>query len=344
MNKANLAIIIVSYNTCDLLRNCLGSLQRAAASEPQLTLQMIVVDNASHDDSAAMVKQEFPLVHLIDSAENLGFTRANNLALRRLGFAGEAMSSSDWESEREGFQPPDFVLLLNPDTTVEASALGQMVHCLQSSPAAGGCGAHLRYEDGTFQHGAFHFPTLAQVTLDLFPLHQIRGMHRAYNGKLNGRYAHTLWEGATPFPVEFVLGAALMVKAEVIRQVGLLDEGFFMYCEEMDWCLRIQKAGWQILAVPSAHIIHYEGRSSRQVRWASFTRLWKSRLRFYEKHGDRYPTYERLAIHALLRSALLWRKRDAQQRFAQGKVDGVSFAAEIAAYNEVLKSVVEGSR
>lgn len=323
----HLAIIIVSYNTCDLLRNCLHSVFKAAESSDQhLNVSVMVVDNASTDESAAMVEAEFPQVSLIASAQNLGFTKANNLALHRLGFG--AQSSAEFA--------PEFVLLLNPDTEVSETALWQMVSTLQGSAQAGVCGARLSYGDGTFQHGAFHFPGWTQVALDLFPLHSIPGLHRLYSGAVNGRYAEQLWNGEDPFTVDFVLGAALMVKTEAIRQVGLLDEAFFMYCEEMDWCLRIHHAGWQILAVPIAHVTHYEGQSSRQVRWASFTRLWKSRLRFYAKHARHYSLLERFAIHKLVQLNLLWRKRAALRRFGLGKVDGSQLGEEIAAYDEIL--------
>ena len=130
-----------------------------------------------------------------------------------------------------------------------------------------------------------------------------------------------------------------MVKAEVIQQVGLLDEGYFMYCEEMDWCLCIRNAGWQILALPSAQIVHHEGQSSKQVRWTSFVRLWRSRLRFYSKHHERYSLLQRLGVRCLLAINLTWRKRSVLRRFASGAISGTSVAEELAAYDQVLALV-----
>lgn len=127
-----------------------------------------------------------------------------------------------------------------------------------------------------------------------------------------------------------------MVKTAVIQQVGVLDEGYFMYCEEMDWCLRIHNAGWQILALPGAQIIHYEGQSSKQVRWTSFVRLWRSRLRFYSKHHERYSALQQRGVHTLLAINLAWRKRALLRRFAGGTISGSAVAEELAAYDEVL--------
>ncbi|MFN8439864.1 MAG: glycosyltransferase family 2 protein [Caldilineaceae bacterium] len=336
-----LAIVIVSYNTCDLLRRCLQSIfVSLAQSQAQLSADVIVVDNASRDRSAEMVRNEFPQVYLIASQENLGFTRANNLALQALGMGQKDDNTSlAVPILPSALRSPHFIILLNPDTQVMGDALWQMVACLQAKPEAGACGAHLRYGDGSFQHGAFHFPSLAQVAIDLFPVSALPGGHRLYDSGINGRYPAALWQGNSPFPVDFVLGAALMVKTEVIRQVGLLDEGYFMYCEEMDWCLRIWNAGWQILALPNAQIIHYEGQSSKQMRWVSFVRLWRSRLRFYSQHHERYSALQRWGVRTLLAINLVWRKRTLLRHFARGIVSGSAVAEELAAYDEVLALV-----
>ena len=252
-----LAVIIVSYNVRDLLRHSLQSVFTSARqSDDWLAVDVTVVDNASRDGSAQMVADEFPHAHLIDSTENLGFTRANNLALRGLGFgaAGEERTAS----------VPDLVLLLNPDTEVVDDALAKMAAFMRDNPSAGACGPRLHYEDGSLQHAGFAFPGLAQVALDLFPLAELPGvsrlLERLLQSRLNGRYPRRQWLGVKPFAVDFVLGAALMARGDSIRVAGLLDEGYFMYCEEMDWCLRMREAGMPTYAVPTAQIIHYEGR------------------------------------------------------------------------------------
>lgn len=323
-----LAVIIVSYNTCDLLVGCLRALLHgAAASADQLTLDVIVVDNASTDGSAEMVAHDFPQVRLFALDRNLGFTGANNLALAALGLLPESGFAS--------LPSPTAVLLLNPDTEIAADALVQMAHVLADDPQAGACGAHLTYGDGRFQHGAFRFPSLAQLAFDLFPLHRVPGFHRLYDSPINGRYPQYLWQGDRPFAVDFVLGAALMVRADAIRQVGGLDDTYFMYCEEMDWCLRLHQAGWGVVAVPTAYVVHHEGQSSRQVRWPSFVRLWRSRLRFYAKYPALYPRGYLFVVRMIVRSAMLWRQRQALRQYAAGELTGDQVGEALAAYRAV---------
>lgn len=333
----NLAVVVVSYNTRDLLRRCLESV--FATPLPLGTgLEVVVVDNASPDGSAQMVAAAFPAVTLIASPANLGFTGGNNLALHRLGFpvAPPAAAAPTLTTEA-ATQPPDAVLLLNPDAELQGDALLQMARFLTNTPRAGACGARLRYPNGDFQHGAFRFPTLAQVALDFFPLAGLRGAQRLHNSRLNGRYPAWRWQGATPFRVDFVLGAALMVKGEAIHQVGGLDDGFFMYCEEMDWCLRLAEAGWEVYAVPTAQVVHHEAQSSRQNRWDAYERLWRSRLRFYRKHAARYPAGYTQLVRGLIRLGAAWRTRQARRRFAAGIASGDETARELAAYATIAR-------
>lgn len=326
-----LAVIIISYNTRDLLRACLRSvLTSAQVSADTLQVEVLVVDNASQDGSAVLVRQDFPQVRLVALNENRGFTGGNNLALRLLGF-------NDAQPPTSISALPDFVLLLNPDTEVIGDALATLVQTLIAHPQAGICGANLRYGDGTFQHGAFHFPSLFQVLLDFFPLVRVPGTQRLHNSRWNGRYPAALWQGQQAFAVDFVLGAALLARGAAIRQAGLLDEGYFMYCEEIDWCLRFHDAGWQVLAAPTALITHHEGRSSRQVRWAAFERLWRSRFRFYAKYPQHYSTSYRWLVRQLARVGVLYRRRLAQRRFARGEITPEQFQAELVAYRAILR-------
>jgi GT2 family glycosyltransferase len=342
-----LAVVVVSYNTRDLLRNCLESVFAAAArTQDRLQVEVIVVDNASSDGSAAMVAAEFPQVRLFAQAENRGFTGGNNLALAALGFpiavpAGGTTHESRVTSHElrtthhAPSTPPDFVLLLNPDAAVVEDALWAMAAFLAREPAAGACGARLEYGDGRFQHGAFHFPALSQVMLDLWPPIGLPGAHRLLDSRLNGRYPQALWSGGAPFLVDFVLGAALMVRGDAIRQVGGLDDGYWMYCEEMDWCMRLRAKGWVVYAVPAARVVHHEGQSSRQRKWASFVRLWRSRFRFYARHRSQFSPGQLQGVRALVRLALAQRRRRAVHAFATGECTGVELAAELAAYDEV---------
>ena len=340
MRRPRLAVLVVSYNVRDLLRNCLRSVAAAAVrSAHHLEVVTIVVDNASKDGSAAMVAREFPDVRLHASAENLGFTGGNNLALRLLGLAGPA------QPERTDGVEAEYVLLLNPDTEVLDDALGQMVAFLESHPEAAACGPSLRYADGSFQHSAFHFPGLLQVLFDLFPPAALPGTSRLLNSRLNGRYPATCWQNNRPFVVDFVLGAALLVRSRAILTVGLLDERYWMYCEEMDWCRRLRAARWSIYILPTAQIVHHEAQSSRQRRWRSCEQLGRSRLRYFHQYAGDYPPPALWLIRILVHFYARQQLGQLERRFAQGTLDGVEWEEAIAALSTLTRlSTPAGSR
>lgn len=256
----DLSIVIVSYNTRDLLRGCLASVRESLARSSQLRVETFVVDNDSRDGSAEMVAAKFPEVRLIRNPENRGFAAANNLAIRQ-------------SSGRH-------VLLLNSDTVIRGDAPAQLVALLDTHPHVGAAGPRLLNPDGTRQQSVFRFPTLWMSLIDFFPLN-----HRVVNSRLNGRYPEQWHERV--FPVDHPLGACLIVRRAAIDQVGLLDEGFFMYCEEIDWCLRIRRGGWEIVYTPSADVVHYGGQSTSQFRSRMFVELHRSRFRFFRKHNGR---------------------------------------------------------
>ena len=288
-NPPSLAIIIVSWNVKDLLRDCLQSVLADSAAG-RLPVQIWVVDNASADGSAGMVQAEFPQVRLIASAANLGFAGGNNAALRAMDFP------------RQAADQPTAVLLLNPDTVVEAGALEALLACLHAQPGAGIVGANLTFGDGSFQHGAYGFPGLWQLAIEFFPL-----PGRLYESRLNGRYPRRLYAGQTPFAIDHPLGAAMLVRAEAIRQAGLLDEGYQMYVEEVDWAWRIKRAGWEAYCAPAAHIVHLGGQSTGQIPAESFTHLWRSRYRFYRQYygGLKFRLARYLVLRGLARRSRL---------------------------------------
>lgn len=316
----SLAVIIVNYNTCSLLRSCITSVA-AAGKYAGVTPDIRVVDNGSTDDSAAMVVREFPQVHLRALQRNIGFTGGNNLALAELGF--DAPVPPDMVVERAAVVP-NYVLLLNPDAELTLGALRQFLQTMERLPGAGVCGAYLQYGDGRFQHGAFVFPSLAQLLLDLFPLTGIPGAHRLHHSRWNGRYARGQWEGTEPFAVDFVLGAAMFVRGSAITATGVLDPEYWMYCEEMDWCMRMHDAGWQVFAVPSVRVIHHEAQSSRQVRWPAFVRLWRSRFLFYARHQRHYPPGYLLAVRLIVRAGIRRQRRQLQEQYAHGEITGTA--------------------
>lgn len=311
----HLGIVIVNFNVRDLLDACLRSLFAELARSPALSARVVVVDNASTDGSAGMVAAQHPQVELIASPQNLGFARGNNVGLRRLGLAAEKGA------------PPDLLLLLNPDAELHPGSLATLTDFLAVHPQAGGCCPRLQYGDGSFQHSAFHFPGLAQLFLDLFPLHP-----RLLHTRLNGRYPRRLYDNDRPFAIDFALGAALMLRATAIAAAGLLDEGYFMYAEEMDWQRRIQAAGWPLYCVPAARVTHHEGQSTRQFRGPMTLALWRSRLRYYDKH---YPVWKRRAARRLLSLGM---RRAAALARRQHRRGGIA-AAELAARLDLFRQI-----
>jgi N-acetylglucosaminyl-diphospho-decaprenol L-rhamnosyltransferase len=318
ITPTNLAIIVVSYNTCDMLRACLRSVY-AGLAYFAAEAQVWVVDNASGDGSPAMVRAEFPQAQLLALEENLGFAAGNNAALRELGFGTAA-----------GQQLGD-VLFLNPDTEVQGNALVQMAGELRRREKAGVVGAGLVYPDGRFQHSAFRFPTLLQIWFDFFPRPA-----RLLDTRLNGRYPRTLYEAHKPFPVDHPLGAAMMTRAEVIHEVGLMDERFFMYAEEIDWCFRVKRAGWDIYCVPTAQIVHHAGGSTRHFRDEMYVALWRSRFLLFQKH---YGPVFNLTARLLVRLGLA-----AEVRRARRTESGPALERRLSAYRQVWEMAGRGSQ
>lgn len=258
--RPDLSIIIVSWNVRDLLRACLCSLTTAPCA---LTPELIVVDNASVDGSAEMVAAEFPQARVVANATNRGFTAANNQGL--------ALAHGR------------YVLFLNPDTEVVGDALATMVAYMDAHPEVGALGPQLRYGDGSLQSSRRRFPTLATALFESTPLawHWPPGRNPWAQ-----RYYMTDTPDDQTQPVDWVVGAALLVRRAVLDQVGGFDEGYFMYSEELDLCRRIKAAGWEIHYFPHARIIHHEGKSSEQVVTARHIRFQTSKLRYFRKfHG-----------------------------------------------------------
>jgi GT2 family glycosyltransferase len=263
----DLAVVIVTWNVRALVLDALRSLYADLATSG-LDAVVYVVDSASSDGTAEAVQAAFSQTRVIASRENLGFVRANNLALRELGFGTAADEAL-----------PKAVYLLNPDTLTEPGATSALYAAVTAVGGPGLAGARLSYEDGSFQHAAFTFPGLKQLWIEFFPT-----PGRFIEGGFNGRYPRTLYDSGQPFSVDFVLGATMMLRREVIQQTGMFDEGFFMYCEEIDWAWRIREAGWDVQCIPAARVVHLAGQSTGQARPETTLYLWTSRLRLFAKH------------------------------------------------------------
>jgi hypothetical protein len=279
-----LAVIIVSWNVRDLLRGCLRSLLsdlRGLEDPGGLGSYVVVVDSASSDGTPDMVRAEFPQVELIASADNIGYVKGNNLALKKVG-------SGEWgvRIPHSPFLIPhsSFAWLLNPDTIIHLGATQALLDFMTSHPRCGLCGPKLLNADGSLQHGAFELPGLTQLALETQP-----PLWRFRNGRLDGRYTPEQFNGP-PFQVGHPLGAAMFARVEAIQQIGLLDEGFEMYSEEVDWAARMHQAGWGVWCVPQAVVTHFGGASSAQASERAERLKWQSRQRYYAKH---YPPLKR---------------------------------------------------
>jgi len=312
----DLAVIIVSWNVQSLVLDTLRTLD-ADLKTSDLKAAIWVLDNASTDGTVEAIRATFPAVHLIARSDNLGFAGGNNAAMRELGFCDVPTPNPSG---------PRAVFLLNPDTLVKPGAIRALYDGLLGLPKAGMVGAQLFYEDGSFQHGAFGFPGLAQIILDLFPLPN-RILGHLVDSRLNGRYPRALYDSGKPFPVDHPLGATMMIRREVIEQTGIFDEQFYMYCEEIDWSMRIRHAGWEIYNIPMAHITHLAGKSTGQVRPTSLYNLWASRYRLYTKH---YAPLKLILARFLVRIGMQLQIRKAQQ------LDPAQREPLIAAYRKVI--------
>lgn len=258
-----LSIIIVNWNTRDLLATCLDSIERSLFSGDGggagLETEIIVVDNGSTDGSAEMLRRDYPGVRRIENRENIGFARANN----------QGLAASRGR----------YLLLLNTDAFLRGPALAQLVRFMDEHPDAGIIGPRLYFGDGTLQRSCYAFPTLATefygaIGLDrLFP-----------RSRLFGRYRLSYWDMRDVCEVDVVMGACLMARREVFEQIGGLDERFFMYSEEVDWCYRARQAGWRIYYVPQAEATHLWGGTSRTQPVQTVVQLYHSRLLFFRKH------------------------------------------------------------
>jgi N-acetylglucosaminyl-diphospho-decaprenol L-rhamnosyltransferase len=261
------SVLIVSYNTRELLLEAIASV----VDEPGV--ETIVVDNASRDGSPDAVAARFPTVQLSRSETNLGYAAGVNRAAAAA--RGEAL------------------LVLNADAKMCPGALALLLEVLARQPRAAIVGPALRYPDGHEQAAAFRFPGLVQVVLDLFPI------DRLMDSRLNGRV--TPARTSQPVQIDYPLGACMLIRCAAWQEVGPLDEGYFMYLEEIDWCRRSRQKGWQVWHQPAAVAVHHAGASTRQQPDAMFAQLWRSRLRYYQRfHG---PAYNRL-VHAVVRLGL----------------------------------------
>lgn len=272
----DLSIVIVNWNTQALLHDCLHSVCEGLGS---LRAEIIVVDNASSDGSADMVRMGFPAVELLESKKNLGFAGGNNIALERA--------------------KGRYVLLLNTDTLVHGSVLPDAVAWMDQHLEVGVMGPRVLNSDGSVQASCSAFPSLRFLTL------QTLGLTRLARWDA---YRMTGWDRSTERHVDVISGAAMFVRTSAMREVGLLDEAFFFYGEETDWCRRFARAGWEIVFVPIKEITHFGNGSAAKLNHRRDVMMTEGTTRFHLKHGGfraGIACFGILAAHNMSR-AIFW--------------------------------------
>ncbi|MBW7882428.1 MAG: glycosyltransferase family 2 protein [Caldilineaceae bacterium] len=269
----DLAIVILNYNTVDLLRDCLHSVLQ---SHHTLQVGVCVVDNASQDGSVQMVEREFPHVHVIANGANVGYSAGNNAGLRWFGFGGQQTPPVDL---------PRYVLLLNPDTVLSPGALAAMVNYMDTNPRIGAAGPRVRRLDGSLDLACRRsFPTPEVSFYRMVGLSRLFPKSRRFNA-YNLEY---LPETAV-HPVDSVVGAYMQVRREAVLDAGLLDERFFMYGEDLDWAKRIKDAGWEIWyngAVEITHVKEAASRQSARARIDFYEAMWLFYLKHYRQRTN----------------------------------------------------------
>ncbi len=275
--QAGLSVVIVAHNSRPYLSPCLGSIYDQTDAPP---LEVILVDNSSNDDGAKAARHEFPQITLVTAPRNVGFAAGANLGIR----------------EGKG----TYVLLLNPDTVVTPGALRRMVEFMEGTPDAGVVGPKLLNPDGSLQLSCRAFPGRWMVFAHRYAL-----LTQLFPGNAaTRRYLLTDWDHQSVRPVDWVSGACLMARREVLERVGLLDERFFLFNEDVDFCKRVWAAGWRVYYLPDAVVFHHIGISHRQENLRLILARHRSMLHYHHKHYRPYGLLSLLTDAAILARAL----------------------------------------
>ncbi|MBI5567361.1 MAG: glycosyltransferase family 2 protein [Chloroflexi bacterium] len=300
----DLSIVILNWNVRDLLERCLASIRSS-----RYTLELIVVDNASTDDSVTMVRSQYPHVTVIANELNRGFTGGNNQGL--------AVAQGR------------YVLVLNPDTEMVDRALDRLVDYLEAEPEVGAVGPMLLNPDRSIQPSRRRFPTVLTGFFESTWLQSLvpRGVLRRY-------YVEDVAASVVQ-DVDWLNGACTLFRREVFDRVGGYDEAnFFMYSEELDLCRRIKQAGWRIAYVPDAQVIHYDGKSSEQAVAARHIRFNTSKVRYFRKWHGRVVAG---TLRVWLLSQYVWQIGLETLKYALGRQRDLR-RRRIGVYRQVLRS------
>jgi len=256
----DLSIIVLNYNTCQLT---LDALESVYASKTIYQYEVIVVDNNSTDNSVIEIQNQYPQVILIQNKDNLGFAKGNN----------QGIKASNGR----------YILLLNSDTIIQPDTLDIMLRFMDNSPSVGASGCKLVLTDGNLDKACKRgFPTPSASFYYAFGISKLFPNNPRYN-----QYQLSYMDENQDYPVDCLVGAFMMVRRETIDQVGLLDEDFFMYGEDIDWCYRIKEAGWGIHYYPYTQILHLKGASSRRKPFKIIYEFHRAMYLFHKKHYQR---------------------------------------------------------
>jgi GT2 family glycosyltransferase len=256
MVDMQVSVCIVNWNTREHLRACLASLQQHGLG---LNMDVLVVDNASSDGSADMVREQYSWVRLYAEDENLGYAAGNNIALR----------------EATG----QYLLLLNPDITVTPGAIGTLLRFLESHPQAGAVAPKLVHPDGSLQLTCRSFPDPDVIIYEALGLSRLFPCSRSF-----GKYRMSWWDYADMRTVDQPMASALLLRRDALDEIGLMDESFPIFFNDVDLCRRLWDAGWEVWFTPEASMVHEGGASTRQVRRQMIRESHLSLLRYYRKH------------------------------------------------------------
>jgi GT2 family glycosyltransferase len=279
-----LSIVIVNYNTERLLKGCLESVYAGANGTP---FDVWVVDNNSRDNSVPMCRVRFPRVKVVPNESNVGFSRANNIVI--------SQSRSD------------YILLLNPDTLIIGDAIERVLKFMNEHPHVGIAGCKILNKDGSLQLACRRSIPTPKVAF-----YRLTGLSRLFPAsKTVAKYNLTYESPDKTQEVDAVSGAFLMIRRKVVEDIGLLDERFFMYGEELDWCLRAKRAGWTVMYYPAAEIIHYKGESTKYNSRKAAIEFYRAMYLFHRKHFAKdYSPVTNLLIYSgiLLKALSSWRR------------------------------------
>jgi GT2 family glycosyltransferase len=274
---APLSIVVVSFNSADYLPACLGSLQQAPRWEEEL--ELFVVDNASSDGSADLVARDFPRARLLRNTENVGYARAVN--------QGIAATSGR------------YVLVMNPDCEVRPGAVATLVEHLDRHPGGAVAGPRILNPDGSLEYSARAFPDHFTFLFNRYSL-----LTRLFpNNRFSRRYLLSDWDHLSVREVDWLSGAFLVVRRAAIAQVGAMDEAYFMFNEDVDWCRRMKQAGWSNVYVPDAQVVHHVGASRGRVAPRVIVERHRGMIHYFHKHHPTNPVMRTLADALILARA-----------------------------------------